>query len=558
MGPCHRRRACDRNPAAVSAILSNDATLSYDAGTGKFYRAVNSNVTWTNALTAATTVSLNGITGELVTIGSRYENDLVWSLARSINNNVWLGTNDVGTEGTWRWYNGSSASTTFWVGAAAGTLQSGQYANWRATEPNDTGGNEDYGHMWVADGTWNDWTSAVTMGYVVQWDASEVLSNYTYTITSNPSGAFAINSSTGEITVSNAAPLNEIATDPTITVQVTDAAGNTYSESLTIAVNRVNDNSPVITSNGGGTTAAINVAENSTAVTTITATDADLPSTTLTYSIVGGADAARFTINSSTGALVFASAADFETPTDVGSNNVYDVIVRASDGTNFDDQSLAITVTNINEAPTDLYTVPNVSDANVLGYYSFSSANQLGRDDAGDNHPITLFGSPSQTTRSGSSALDLAGGGSGQYGSIASMTTGGATTIAGWVKFDTTGSFERVIDLGETNSGGIGNIYIARLGSTSDLTFTIEKNGVYTYRATASGAITNGNWMHVAGTVDAAGNMALYINGTLAATATGWHPMSACAATTSLANQTGPLTRRLMVRSMICWSPMVR
>ncbi len=57
---------------------------------------MNSNVTWSSALTAATSSTLNGIAGELVTIGSRYENDLVWSLARSINNDVWLGASDEG------------------------------------------------------------------------------------------------------------------------------------------------------------------------------------------------------------------------------------------------------------------------------------------------------------------------------------------------------------------------------------------------------------------------------------------------------------------------------
>jgi hypothetical protein len=36
---------------------------------------------------------------------------------------------------------------------------------------------------------------------------------------------------------------------------------------------------------------------------TVTATDADLPAQTLSYSIVGGADAAKFSINASTGAL---------------------------------------------------------------------------------------------------------------------------------------------------------------------------------------------------------------------------------------------------------------
>ncbi len=398
-------------PAAVQTLLSNDSTLSYDAGTGKFYRTVNANVTWSSALTAATSTSLNGVSGELVTIGSQYENDLVWSLARGINNNIWLGASDTVTEGTWRWYNGSNASTTFWVGAGAGTLQSGQYANWRATEPNDTGGAEDFGHLWVVDGTWNDWTSSVTMAYIVEWDASEVLSNYTYTITSNPSGAFAINSSTGEVTVSNAAPLNEVTTNPTITVQVTDAAGNTYSEAMTISVTPVNDNAPVITSNGGGTTAAINVAENTTSVTTITATDADLPAQTLTYSIVGGADASFFSISSTTGALSFVSGRNFETPVDAGGNNVYDIIVRADDGANWDDQTIAVTITSVNEAPTDLYSVPSVTDANVLGYYGFTSANNLGRDDAGGTSPITFTGTVSQTTGpSGSGALDISGG----------------------------------------------------------------------------------------------------------------------------------------------------
>ncbi|MBM3528952.1 MAG: cadherin repeat domain-containing protein [Alphaproteobacteria bacterium] len=107
---------------------------------------------------------------------------------------------------------------------------------------------------------------------------------------------------------------------------------------------------PVITSNGGGANAALNVAENQTAVTTVTAVDAG--GGTLTFSIVGGADAAKFTIDSVTGALSFIAPPDFETPTDNGGNNVYDVIVKVSDGTTFDTQAIAITVTDANEAPT--------------------------------------------------------------------------------------------------------------------------------------------------------------------------------------------------------------
>ncbi len=80
-----------------------------------------------------------------------------------------------------------------------------------------------------------------------------------------------------------------------VTVQVSDGTF-TDTQDIAVTVTNVNDNPPVISSNGGGATAAVSVAENTTAVTTVTATDADAGAT-LTYSIVGGADAASFTIN---------------------------------------------------------------------------------------------------------------------------------------------------------------------------------------------------------------------------------------------------------------------
>ena len=75
------------------------------------------------------------------------------------------------------------------------------------------------------------------------------------------------------------------------------------SDTFTLTVAPVND-PPMITSNGGSNTAAVSIAENTTAVTTVTATDPDVGQT-LSYSISGGADASKFTIGSSTGALSF-------------------------------------------------------------------------------------------------------------------------------------------------------------------------------------------------------------------------------------------------------------
>ena len=111
------------------------------------------------------------------------------------------------------------------------------------------------------------------------------------------------------------------------------------------------NNAPVITSDGGGTSANLNVPENTTAVTTVTATDAD--SDTLIYSISGGADAAFFSINASTGVLTFISAPNFEIPLDVGANNTYEVIVQVSDGTLTDTQTITVTVTDV----TEIYTI---------------------------------------------------------------------------------------------------------------------------------------------------------------------------------------------------------
>ncbi|MCA9063977.1 MAG: right-handed parallel beta-helix repeat-containing protein, partial [Planctomycetaceae bacterium] len=131
----------------------------------------------------------------------------------------------------------------------------------------------------------------------------------------------------------------------------------TASGSTTVNITAVND-APLITSNGGGATAAVNVVENTTAVTTVNSSDPD--GGTAVYSISGGADAAKFTINSSTGVLSFASAPDFETPTDSGANNVYDVQVTVSDGNGgTDSQAISVSVTDL---PTAVLVVDTTSD----------------------------------------------------------------------------------------------------------------------------------------------------------------------------------------------------
>ncbi|MBC7975239.1 MAG: hypothetical protein H7138_09655, partial [Myxococcales bacterium] len=96
---------------------------------------------------------------------------------------------------------------------------------------------------------------------------------------------------------------------------------------------------------------AFSVAEGPTAVGTITAGDEDGGPVTARFSIAGGADAAAFTLDAVTGVLSFKTERDFEAPTDVGRNNVYNVVVTARDGALSDNQAIAVTVTNVSEAP---------------------------------------------------------------------------------------------------------------------------------------------------------------------------------------------------------------
>ncbi len=165
-------------------------------------------------------------------------------------------------------------------------------------------------------------------------------------------------------------------------------AFSTATDTASLVVNAVND-APVITSNGGGDTASVSIAENTTAVTTVASSDVDGGAPV--YSISGGADAAKFTIHSSTGALSFLAAPNYEAPTDAGANNVYDVTVQVSDGNGGTDmQAIAVTVTNVNEAPVvndqGFSVAENAANGTVAGTVTASDP------DAGDTLTYSITG----------------------------------------------------------------------------------------------------------------------------------------------------------------------
>ena len=181
---------------------------------------------------------------------------------------------------------------------------------------------------------------------------------------------------------------------------------------------------PVITSNGGGDSATISIVENTAAVTAVTATDPNAAQM-LDFAIIGGADAAKFQIDAATGELSFKAAPNFEVPTDEGTNNVYDVVVRVSNGFHADTQALAVTVTSANEAPVIAALSALVGENDP----SFSQNLLFGASDPDLGNQLVVTGLDAAVTTAGGRTL--------AFGPDYTLDNGAvALTATGFAKFD--------------------------------------------------------------------------------------------------------------------------
>ncbi|WP_294300872.1 cadherin domain-containing protein [uncultured Sphingomonas sp.] len=178
---------------------------------------------------------------------------------------------------------------------------------------------------------------------------------------------------------------------------------------------------PVITSFSSGATGRISISENTAAVTTITATDANIAlGDSVRYSIASGGDGGAFAIDAQTGALRFVSAPDFETPTDSNRDNSYVVTVVATDARGLvDTQTLTVDVidvagiTRTGSLGNDTLTGTGEGDT-LDGSWGNDVLNGLAGNDI-------LIGSMGNDTINGGDGNDVIDGGSGR-----DVMTGGA------------------------------------------------------------------------------------------------------------------------------------
>jgi serralysin len=170
-------------------------------------------------------------------------------------------------------------------------------------------------------------------------------SNFIWSLSGADAARFAIDTASGAVRF-NTSPNFEAPADAggnnvyDITVTASDGALRSVAQTVAITVTNVNE-APLISS-----TATASFAENGTG-NAYQATGSDPEGTTLSWSL-GGADAALFNINATTGAVTFKSSPIFGAPMDMDGDNVYDITVTARDGAlSSAARAVAISVTDV-------------------------------------------------------------------------------------------------------------------------------------------------------------------------------------------------------------------
>jgi VCBS repeat-containing protein len=212
-------------------------------------------------------------------------------------------------------------------------------------------------------------------------------------------GLLSIDSSTGVVAFISAPNFEmpaDVGADNKIEFSVLVSDGSLeVSQDYSFSITNVNE-APTIS------TSSFSIAEGSTAIGTIAASDPDA-SSTLSYTI-SGTDSSKFSINASSGAVAFLSPPNFESPTDNGLDNTYNFTVTVSDGSLSSSQSIAVAVGNVNEAP-------SFSIASAQSYVENSGATILvtaNDPDASSSLTYTLSGTDaSKFTISSSGVLSF-------------------------------------------------------------------------------------------------------------------------------------------------------
>ncbi|SKB77215.1 HYR domain-containing protein [Salegentibacter holothuriorum] len=162
-------------------IIFNIGAGVSNSDNNHYYEYVSGSFTWSQAKADAATKTLNGLQGYLATATSATENEFIRT---KLSGDGWIGgsdsfseinsaagntlyNNQTEAEGKWHWITGPEAGTQFSNGSQS---LIGQFANWNAAEPNNSGGSEHALQIYYQNGgLWNDLNGGNSMGYIVEY-----------------------------------------------------------------------------------------------------------------------------------------------------------------------------------------------------------------------------------------------------------------------------------------------------------------------------------------------------------------------------------------------------
>ena len=162
--------------SVASALLSADiqGSQTYNSHT---YAITSSAMTFAEAKAAAAALG-----GYLTTINTKAENTFLTSeFYGTYGNAIWIGANDIDTEDTWIWDNGTTTGddnlTDTICNATSGdctpsnaTWADNSTRKWNSGEPNDAGSNEDCANITNANGFWNDLPCSRSLYGVIEFE----------------------------------------------------------------------------------------------------------------------------------------------------------------------------------------------------------------------------------------------------------------------------------------------------------------------------------------------------------------------------------------------------
>jgi parallel beta-helix repeat protein len=341
----------------------------------------------------------------------------------SVGQNWTIAASDPDTGDSLSWsINGGADQNHFIINSATGVLQFLPTANFEA--PQDANADNVYEVLIeVSDTAGHKVSQAVTLSIANENEAPTITSSTAFSTAEGTASAtfaiqavdqdsgstllwsivggadsasFSINSATGALQLNHTPnfenPLDsDVNNTYNLIINVQDEAGLSDVQSIDIQITNQNE-APTLTSGNNFT-----VNENTAGLFQLSGLDPDAGST-LTYSIVGGADAGAFTLGATTGRLRFSGAAalagqNFES----AHGPSYTVVVRVQDqnGLTSANQTIRVNIANLNE-PLSIAAPANISSSEdqVISFATASvHAIQLADQDLGQTYQLSLSAS---------------------------------------------------------------------------------------------------------------------------------------------------------------------